>query len=111
MKIARHLMFAVWIFSSALLFSCSDKKAIDFGTFEAGTYSNSFFDLALSIPDSWHVLDMESRLEIMKRGGEIVAGDNKSLKAAIKTADLQSINLLTAYEHPPGASVATNPGI
>ena len=111
MKIRQQLMIAVWIFSSALIISCSDKKAIDFGTFEAGTYSNTFFDLVLNIPDSWHVLDMESRLEIMKRGGEIVAGDNKSLKAAINAADLQSINLLTAYEHPPGASVSTNPGI
>ena len=111
MKNARLLMVAACLLSYTLVVSCSDKKAIDFGTFEAGTYSNTFFDLKLSIPDSWHVLDMESRLEIMKRGGDIVAGDNKSLKAAIKAADLQSINLLTAYEHPPGASVTTNPGI
>ena len=59
---------------------------------------------------SWRLRGMQY-MEIMKRGGEIVAGDNKSLKAAIKAADLQSINLLTAYEHPPGASVSTNPGI
>ena len=99
------------VVTSVLTISCSDKKAIDFGTFEAGNYSNTFFNLMLSIPESWHVLDLESRMEIMKRGGEIVAGENKSLKAAIKAADLQSINLLTAYEHPPGAAVATNPGI
>ncbi len=111
MKIARRLMIAAWILSSALVISCSDKKAIDFGTFEAGSYSNTFFDLMLSIPDTWHVLDLESRLEIIKRGGEIVAGENKSLKAAINASDLQSINLLTAYEHPPGAAVTTNPGI
>lgn len=111
MKITRQLIIALCIFSSALTISCSDKKAIDFGTFEAGTYSNTFFHLMIRIPDSWHVLDMESRLEIMKRGSEIFAGDNKSLKAAIKAADLQSINLLTAYEYPPGASVTTNPGI
>lgn len=111
MNIARNALMAAWILSSALILSCSDKKAIDFGTFESGSYSNTFFNLMLSIPDSWHVLDQEARLEIMKRGGEIVAGDNKSLKAVIKAADLQSINLLTAYEHPPGAAVSTNPGI
>jgi hypothetical protein len=111
MKMARQLMIVAWLFSSVLVVACSDKKAIDFGTFEAGNYTNTFFDLMLNIPDSWHVLDLESRLEIMKRGGEIVAGENKSLKAAIKAADLQSINLLTAYEHPPGAAVTTNPGI
>ena len=109
--IVRNALMAAWILSSALIISWSDKKAIDFGMFESGNYSNTFFNLMLSIPDSWHVLDQEARLEIMKRGGEIVAGDNKSLKAVIKAADLQSINLLTAYEHPPGAAVSTNPGI
>ena len=102
---------AVWLLSGVLIFACNDKNAIDFGTYNAGSYSNSFFDLMLNIPDSWHVLDLDSRLEIMKRGNEIVAGNNKSLKAAINAADLQSINLLTAYEHPPGAAVTTNPGI
>ena len=111
MKNARHMMLVAGLLCSVLMIACSDKKAVDFGTFEAGNYTNTFFDLMLSIPESWHVLDLESRLEIMKRGGEIVAGENKSLKAAIKAADLQSINLLTAYEHPPGAAVTTNPGI
>ena len=112
MKMGRQIMLvACLLVGSVLMIGCSDKKAIDFGTFEAGNYTNTFFDLMLSIPDSWHVLDLESRLEIMKRGGEIVAGENKSLKAAIKAADLQSINLLTAYEHPPGAAVSSNPGI
>ncbi len=111
MKIARNLMITAGVLSSALIISCSDKKAIDFGKFEDGNYSNSYFNLMLSIPDSWQVLDQESRMEIMKRGGDIVAGDNKSLKAAIKAADLQSLNLLTAYKHPPGAAVASNPGV
>ncbi|MGD8613813.1 MAG: hypothetical protein PVJ44_10950 [Desulfobacterales bacterium] len=108
---ARYFLMIAWLFSSVSIISCSDKKAIDFGTFEAGSYTNTFFDLMLSIPKSWHVLDLESRMEIMKRGGEIVAGGNKRLKAALNAADLQSINLLTVYEHPPGAAVATNPGI
>jgi hypothetical protein len=110
-KLARYFIITTCILSGVLIFACNDKNAIDFGTFNAGSYSNLFFDLMLNIPDSWHVLDLDSRLEIMKRGGEIVAGDNKSLKAAINAADLQSINLLTAYAHPPGAAVTTNPGI
>ncbi len=111
MKMAKILTIAAWILSSALIISCSDKKAIDFGKFEGGNYSNSYFNLMLSIPDSWQVLDLESRMEIMKRGGDIVAGNNKSLQAAIKAADLQSLNLLTAYQHPPGAAVSSNPGV
>jgi hypothetical protein len=110
-KIARLGAFAGLIITSVFIITCSDKKIIDFGEFEAGVYTNSFFDLMLSLPDSWHVLDLESRMEIMKRGGKIVAGNNKSLKAAIDIADQKSLNLLTAYESPPGSAVSTNPGI
>jgi hypothetical protein len=110
-KIAKFGVLAGLIISSVFIITCSDKKTVDFGKFEAGVYTNSFFDMVLSLPDSWHVLDLESRMEIMKRGSKIVAGDNKRLKTAIDTADQKSLNLLTAYESPPGAAVTTNPGI
>ena len=103
-KIARLGAFAGLIITSVFIITCSDKKSIDFGEFEGGVYTNSFFDMMLRLPDSWHVLDPESRMEIMKRGGKIVAGNNKRLKAAIDTADQKSLNLLTAYESPPGAA-------
>ena len=111
MRRTKYWVFAALILSSAFIITCSDKKAIDFGEFEGGIYSNSFFNLMLSIPDEWEVLDLESRMEIMKRGGEIVAGNNQGLKAAINAADLKSLNLLSAYEYPPGSAVETNPGI
>ena len=111
MKIAKFWVLAGLIITSAFIISCSDKKAIDFGEFEDGFYINSFFNLMLSLPDSWEVLDLESRMELMKQGGKFVAGDNKNLKAAIDAADLKSLNLLTAYEYPPGSAVSSNPGI
>ena len=111
MRRAQYWVFAALILSSVFIITCSEKKAIDFGEFEGGIYSNSFFNLMLSIPDNWEVLDLESRMEIMKRGGEIVAGNNQGLKAAINAADLKSLNLLSAYEYPPGSAVETNPGI
>ena len=111
MKLAKFWIVAGLIITSAFIISCSDKKAIDFGEFDNGIYSNSFFNLMLSLPDSWEVLDLESRMEMMKQGGKIVAGNNKNLKAAIDAADLKSLNLLTAYEYPPGSAVSSNPGI
>jgi hypothetical protein len=110
-KMARLGAFAGLIITSVFIITCSDKKIIDFGEFEAGVYTNSFFDMMLRLPDSWHVLDLESRMEIIKRGSKIVAGNNKRLKAAIDIADQKSLNLLTAYESPPGSAVSTNPGI
>ena len=104
-KTARLGAFAGLIITSVFIITCSDKKIIDLGEFEAGVYTNSFFDMMLRLPDSWHVLDLESRMDIIKRG------NNKRLKAAIDTEDQKSLNLLTAYEFPPGSAVSTNPGI
>ena len=104
-------LLAGLIITGVFIITCRDKKTIDLGEFEAGVYTNSFFDIALRLPESWHVLDLESRTEIMRRGGKIISGDNKKLKATMDTADQKSLNLLTAYESPPGAAVSSNPGI
>ena len=98
------------------LLSCDHQSetadnAIDFGEFEAGVYSNTFFNLAIAIPEDWHVLDAEARNQLMRQGGKLVAGNNRNLKAALNAADLDSLNLLAAYEHAPGAPVTANPGI
>jgi len=111
MKAAKFSVLTALLVAGVLIFSCGEKKDIDFGQFEAGVYTNSFFNLTLSLPNSWHVMDLETRMELMKRGGEIMAGDNKNLKAVIDAAELKSLNLLTAYESPPGSAVSTNPGI
>jgi len=94
-----------------LSFGCSNnsEKAIDFGKFENGFYTNTFFNLSVQIPDSWYVMDDESRIALMKKGKQIVAGNDKNLNAAFNAADLQNLNLLTTNESPPGSAVYTNP--
>ena len=87
------------------------ENLINFGEFEDGVYSNTFFNLAIAIPEDWHVLDVEARNEMMRQGGKIVAGDNRNLKAAMNAADLDNLNLLAAYEYAPGTPVTSNPGI
>lgn len=89
---------------------CSKKaeNTIDLGKFEEGTYSNIFFNFKVSVPDSWHVMDDEARIALMQKGKEIVAGDNKNLNATLNASVLQTLNLITASEHAPGAPVDTN---
>jgi hypothetical protein len=111
MKIAKFWVLTGLIIAGAFIVTCSDKKAIDFGEFEAGIYTNSFFNMMLSLPDTWHVLDHESQLELIKRGGKIAAGDDKNLKSVIDAGSLKTLNLLTAYEYPLDSAVSTNPGI
>jgi hypothetical protein len=114
-KIKNYLLTIVLLLASGLwgcgLLSETEDNAIDFGEFEDGVYSNTFFNLAIAIPEDWHVLDAETRSQLMRQGGKLVAGNNRNLKAAIKAADLDSLNLLAAYEHAPGAPVTSNPGI
>ena len=111
MKFLNHLSVFIIALLVSFTFGCGDnsKKAIDFGKFENGTYSNGFFNLKVSIPDPWAVMDDETRIALMQKSKQFVAGDDKNLKAAIDAADLQSLNLLSASEKPIGTPVATNP--
>jgi len=109
MKFVKYLLLMVILLLFNLGCSKQSEKAIDFGKFAGGTYSNTFFNLNVSIPDSWHVMDDESRIALMQRGKNIVAGDNKNLKATLNAANLKSLNLMTTSENPPGAPVSSNP--
>lgn len=84
-------------------------KAIDFGSFEKGAYVNAFFDLRIPIPESWHVLDDETRIELMSRGAQVAAGDNENLQAVINAAEMKNLSLLFASEKPPGFPTNSNP--
>ena len=106
-------IWAVVMVMAAALSGCSSKKeeAVNFGQYTDGVYTNSYFGVRVPLPDAWFVMDDEARLALMQQGSKIVAGDNKNLKAVMDASDLNSMNLLTAYEHPPGSSVETNPSI
>lgn len=95
------------------LSACGGKKeeAINFGQYSQGVYTNTYFNIRVPLPQEWYVMDDESRIKLMKQGSKIVSGDNKNLKALMSAADMQSMNMLTAYAHPPGTAVETNPSI
>lgn len=101
----------IFILFLLLNIGCSkqSENAINFGKFEDGTYTNTFFNLHVSIPDAWHVMDDEARIALMQRGKKIVAGDNKNLNATLNAADLRNLNLLSTSEKPPGSPVSSNP--
>jgi hypothetical protein len=106
-------IWLVVIVFAAAFWACSSKKeeAVNFGQYEDGVYTNSYFGIRVPLPDTWFVMDDESRQALMQHGSKIVSGDDKNLKATLDAADLNSMNLLTAYEYPPGTAVETNPSI
>ena len=95
------------------LSACNNKKeeAINFGQYDGGVYTNSFFNIRVPLPEAWYVMDEESRKALMQQGAKVVSGSNKNLKAVLDASDLSSMNLLTAYAHPPGTTVEANPSI
>jgi hypothetical protein len=105
--------FALIIICIFLVWGCSKNASeeVDFGTIENSVYKNKYFGLTISIPAEWSIQDQESLQRIMKTGTEVVAGEDKNLKAVIKAAELQTVNLFFAFKHPLGTPVAFNPSI
>ncbi len=86
-------------------------KEIDFGTIKNSVYRNEYFGMTLTVPDNWYVMDEEGRKQVMEVGAEMVAGDDETLKSAIKASELTTVNLLSIMEHPPGTPVPFNPNL
>jgi hypothetical protein len=96
-----------------IFFGCSKNasREVDFGTIENSVYRNKYFGLTITIPAEWSIQDQESRQRIVETGTEIMAGEDKNLKAVIKASELQVVNLLFAFKHPLGTPVTSNPSI
>jgi hypothetical protein len=98
---------------ASLLIGCGKKASdeIDFGTFNKSIYTNAFFGLQVSVPADWSIQDQEAQRRMMKLGGDVVAGDDKSMKSFIKAAGLKSIILFSAFEHPLGTPAPFNSSV
>lgn len=92
---------------------CQKKAAeeIDYGKVESSVYRNNYFGMSVTLPSDWSVQDEAAREELAKAGGEMIAGDDKNLKAAVKASELTSLNLFAVFQHPLGAPVDFNPNI
>ncbi len=95
---------------SVLASSCSKKEEkIDLGTLTGPLYKNDYFRLTVKIPETWQVQDNETKKKLMAQGSKVVAGENIKLKDTLDASALDSVNLLTVFQYPMGASVSYNP--
>jgi hypothetical protein len=110
MKLKKSLIGLLLL--SAILSSCSlgKPKDFDYGKVENGKYVNSYFDMEMSFPENWVVQSQEIQNELMRQGGEALAGDNKQMKAMMKVAEIRNANLFLASEYELG-SLEANPNI
>jgi hypothetical protein len=113
MKWYRFILVMALIAGVGLYCGCGENtpEKIGYGTLEYGVYTNEYFGMRVEVPDGWHALDDESRKELMQKGKKMIAGGDKNLEAAIDASELDSVNLFTVYEHPPGTPVSYNPSL
>lgn len=92
--------------------SCSNSnkpKNFDYGSVVSNKYTNSFFDLEINLPASWIVQTKEQTENLVKQGKDVVAGDDKNMKAILNASEINSANLLVVFQYEVGAAVEYNP--
>ncbi len=86
-------------------------KEPDAGKVENSVYRNEYFGLTLKLPPDWTVPDEESQRQLLDKGIDVLAGEDKNLRAVMKASGRQTVFLLTAFKYPPGAPVLSNPSM
>ena len=84
-------------------------KNFDYGTVENSVYSNTYFEFTMDVPDQWIVQSKEQNEQLMETGEKLIAGDDKSMKAALNASDVNVANLLTVFKYETGSPVDFNP--
>jgi len=100
------------IITVTLLYNCKfekEPKKFDYGKVTDNIYTNAYFNFSVKIPKDWAVQSQEQTQKLAEKGAELAAGDDEYLKSAVKSAEVDSANLLVVYEHELGTEVAYNP--
>ena len=92
---------------------CDNKptQEIDYGEINNGTYSNSYFNMSIHLPDTWAIQSQAAQQAIMQTGVDLISGEDNNLKQALKASEKQSVNMFAAFKYEQGTPVAFNPSI
>lgn len=103
------LTIAIHVFS--LWSGSAHSDEIGYGEIKNEIYINKYFSMSIQVPKGWSVQSKAAIKEISDRGGDLIAGDDENLKAAIKVAEKQTVNLFAFFKYEQGAPVDFNPSI
>jgi len=108
----RFVQLFVAVACSLGLLSCKKQvpasQEIDFGVVKDSVYRNDYFGFQLTVPAGWHLPPREENEQMMQQGGKLIAGDDRTMKAQLKAAELDTVPLLSAFEQPPGSPIPFN---
>jgi hypothetical protein len=94
--------------------SCNNQgnpKIFDYGQVENMKYTNTYFDFEITLPDDWKFQSKDQLDNLNNRGRDLLAGDNETLKTALKASEINNAILLSANQYEAGAPVDYNPSI
>ncbi|ARU04378.1 hypothetical protein CCO03_06545 [Comamonas serinivorans] len=66
------------------------------------TYENDYMGLSIAKPEGWYAQPAEETMKMSQRGTDMVAGDDKMLKAMLDASLKSSLPLFSFFEAPPG---------
>lgn len=87
--------------------SAEDK--LGYGKLEGHTYSNEYFGLTLQVKNDWIIQDKDNNEKLAEAGKQLISEKNPELKSIIDASELNTVYLLTAFQHEIGAPVEFNP--
>jgi hypothetical protein len=79
------------------------EKDFDFGKVDNGLYKNTFFDLTIPVPATWHVAKKQTD-DLMEGQDTIINGVKQQKK--LKAADISTANLLSLFEFQEDTDVS-----
>jgi hypothetical protein len=88
----------------------TEQQGFEYGSVKNGRYTNKFFDIQVEVPAGWDVQSQAQNDALMEEGKDLVAGDDKMMKAAIKASEINTAGLLTVFKEKQGTNTtAFNP--
>lgn len=100
----KYIKLGLICFLAICLTQCKTGKPenFDYGSIRGNTYSNSFFEMRMDIPEGWAIQSEEAMQQMTDMGGELIAGDDVIMKAKLKASEINSANLMSAFQYEVG---------
>ncbi len=104
----------IYLIAAFAALSCTSPKKnvpldFDFGKTENGKYTNNYFNMEVTFNPDWKVQNKSQMNDLIDAGEDLVAGEDKKMKAVIKASQVNAAYLLTVFENEAGAAVDYNP--
>lgn len=100
----KYIKLSIVCFLAFGLTQCKTGKPdnFDYGTIEDNTYTNSFFEMSMNLPEGWAVQSAEAIKQMTEIGSDAIAGDDAIMKAKLKVSEINSANLMSIFRHEVG---------